>query len=220
MELVLPWEDSNFDGSPVQKEAVYANLKRVGFQPQKWKVVPSVQIVGGLGRILPGVLEKRWQLVCSNSVDLLQAIAELSPIVFSLTTRDSSLMITTDTLASRIQVKDDVSIEWTEDMLKQIRTAGLLCWVDVTQAHSSGGRYHYRFSDLLLKRKALGYPTIFLCIFIPARNKPFDEGSVESVFNKIRVALGDTAAVLIQEMVDVQYLEVELKPNELVNIKL
>jgi len=222
MELVFPWDDRNFDGTSPQKGRVYDSLRKVGFKLNPWRNEPTQQIVGGIGRLMPGILEKKWQLVCSNSVSLLQSLAEIVPIVFSLTTHDSAITVTTEKLVSRffLDAWGPEDIDRRDDIAWQAKSSGLTCWSDVTQPHSSGSKYHSKFSDLLTKRKALGYPIIFLATLIQARGKSFDEDSADSIFDKVRLALGDTASVLIQEAVSVQYLEVEMKPTDLVNVKL
>ena len=223
MELVLPWSDSNFKGSAVQKEAVYNNLRRVGLPVQRWSIGPqSIQIDKGLKKAMVGVLEKKWQVICSNSVELLQAIAELSPIVFSLSTHDSSVMITTEKLAARffLDTWGPEDITRADDIAWQAKSSGLLCWFNITQSHPSGERFHSKFADLLLKRKSLGYPAIFLAAYSPAQGKKFDGDSAEFIFNKMSTAIGETAALLVQEAASIFYLEVELKQTELSSIKL
>ena len=183
---------------------------------------PSDQIVRSAGLLLGRVVdERKWQLVCSNSVTLMQSLAELCPIIFSLTTHDSSIMVTTERLVDRLRVRDIEEVKQADDIAWQATFAGLMTWVNVTQVHETGDRYHSRFADILTRRKyTTKFPAIFFAAYMPVLGRSFDEDSVKMIFSKIANALGDTAAVVIEEDIVVQYFEAEVTPSQVTSIKI
>lgn len=219
MELVYPWDDSKFRGSPYQLETVYGNLRRLRFPVDKMKNTPSSEkVTKPVEMIMEDLFAKKWVLALSNSTVLMQALALLCPVVFSLTTGDSSALVSTAKLIERFKSKDNDDLEPRDDLIVQARGAGLVCWESVSDVHESGSRYHSQMSMILMKRKSIERPTVFLATFVPS-SKDFTADSSEAVLVKIGSALGDTAAVLIQESMVVRFFEVEQPPVEVTVIK-
>ncbi len=219
MNIVFPWSDSNFSGSMAQKDLIYKNLKRVHLSVEQWKKTPSSKVETVIGQVLPGIFEKKWQVVCSNSVDVLQAIAEVCPIIFSLTTHDSSVMVTTEGIVKRLRMRDVDDIAPVDDLLWQVRNSGFLTWFNVTQTHDSRDYFHSKFSDLLIKRKSFGYATVFLSTYLLTTGVPFGVDSVPALVNKLTAALGETAALLIREMSSFRYFETDVGIPDAIGVR-
>lgn len=221
-KIVTPWDDSNFDGSPGEKEATYTNLIRSGVPVSSWRGVrPRDLTLRALQNVFPGIWEKRWQVVAGNNVGSLQALAELCPIIFSLSSHGMSFKITTDELIGRIDEGEEAKDHGTPfDALKLVRSAGLLCWFDAGQVHRFGSRYFYKFSDLLLKRKSHSWTGTIFFVTYSAKGGKFSEKDVDPLYSKIEAALGESSMLLIREVASVKYFHSALKIPEMKTIEL
>jgi hypothetical protein len=219
MNPVFPWDDKIFTGPLGQKETVYRNLRHMHLPVDRWKCPPPLQVESALGKILPGIFLGEWQFVCSNSVDLMLSLAELTPIIFSLTTCDSANMITTDRVVQRLRMRDAEGLAKVDDLLWQIRNFGFLSWFNISQSSESRDYYHSRFADLLIKRKSLSYPILFFATYVADKPGAFSEDSVLSIINQVTVAIGETAALLIKEKSSFVYIEADIPPMNISGIR-
>lgn len=218
-EIVYPWDESKFDGTAAMLDSIYANLRRLRFRVQEFREAkPTPLLSGAMESLMPEVLASKWILCCSNSIELLQALAETIPISFSLTTHDSSVAVTTDLLVSKMRWGGPAEEQSSTDLIKQAKVAGILTWMNIALSHESGDRYHSRFADILIKRRSLGFPVVFLAPVFP--KQAFNEAAVTALIDSIKGAVGVAVAMLIREICEVRFLEVELKPKEITSIKL
>lgn len=222
IRIIYPWDDSKFEGLPADKETTYTNLIRSGIQISKWRgIKPSPNIIRSLEGVIPGVITREWQVVAGNGMGLLQALADLCPMIFSLTTHSVSFKITTDELIEGIDEGEDAKEYGTPfDTLKLVRSAGLVCWFDAGQPHRFGSRYFYKFSDLLMKRRSHDWAGTIFFVTYSAKGGKFSEKDVDPMYSKIEAALGESSMLLIREVASVKYFHSALKIPEMKTIDL
>jgi hypothetical protein len=147
----------------------------------------------------------------------LQAIANVVPVTYSLTTHDSCFTITTNRLLSFLEKtrNEDVGMGET-DISKQVATAGLLAWLDVTLPHQTGERWFSHLSGLMMKRRELGLPTVFLATG-PMKTNP--EEKVELILDKTATTLGKTIAMMMEEIAVFRFFNQERKDVDVKTFK-
>jgi hypothetical protein len=166
MRLVFPWADEEFEGSAFQKDFIYGKLRALGFPVRMWrKANPVEEFEEAVQDVFDElrVVESPWMILASNDARYLQALAEVIPIVYALSTKVSVHWVSTPQMVDMLKSPPPVD-DWEDDpvgeKLEAIETAGLVVWKNgharVMASQSLEGRYEevfersYREGDILV----------------------------------------------------------------------
>ncbi len=212
--LVYPWDDEKFTGSKADKLSVYENLRKLKYPINLYKEVPDKKICTmSEGLVKNFAIPDKWVFVLCNSGKHLQAIAALTPILYSLTTMYSCINVTTEKLHQLFTAKkpiDDFMYDPVGESLSQMESAGLLVWEDILERVPDSLRVSAKYVQLLKKRAAMRCSTMFTMLYIGRWRQ---EEGIEKIKMGISNSLGETAYGIIME--NVEFINFEFSKEEI-----
>jgi hypothetical protein len=214
-KLVWPWTYAEkFTGSPGDKRCVVENLTRRRLPLAQFKKEPPEErVIQASAKVLCSMLNDHeegripWLLLVSKSVPLLQAIAVLAPIAYSLTTMGSCAMTNTAMLADLFfhRRSQDDDLDSPAEAVQSINLSGFLSWEGVNAVVSGSSKQTGRYSSLLEWRLKNRLLTLFTA--------PYHTWTTETVPQILRLVetnLGSACAAMMMEST-VTNLKTDLK---------
>jgi hypothetical protein len=148
MKWVYPWDDSGFKGPEHRKKFIYSKLRDLGYPVDKWEKPPKKKLLTVVDRRLDQLWEAvrlptklPWMLIVSNSAVVLQALADILPMVWALSTSFAVHNVDTATIVNLLKgptPQDDWEDDPVGEQLHAIETAGMVVWerAEVTMSMS------------------------------------------------------------------------------------
>lgn len=212
MKLVYPWDDSGFTGSVADKASVHENLKKAGYPVTKLgQKKPNDRLLRAVNLVSEAVVRDEWIFVFSNGHGLLQALAKIVPVVYSLTTMLSCMNVTNEKIMNALAAKrpsDDFSDDPAGESLHLMRTAGCLVWEDVVEPVAGSSKQAGRILEILKHRRFRCFPTVFTACY----QGQFTEKTLELMLDRLGDNLGSTTRGIIREACRLQHFQVVGKP--------
>jgi hypothetical protein len=203
-QLVWPWTpEETLKGSKADRRVVLAKLAERNFPiKQMGAKKPVDSIVNGATAILTRMLNYResgeqvpWMVLLSSSVPVMQALATLSAMTYSLTTTGSCAMTDTSKLVELFfhrHADDAFQSDPAADLLYEIKVAGFLVWEGVTGSVSGSAHQAGRFENLLEYRLRHKLLTLFTAPYVSVKPE-----TRKRLIAQIENALGSGVAAML-----------------------
>jgi len=220
-KIVWPWSIEKFPGSKRDLEYIADRLAERGFRIKKLNSEPpDAQKIAAAEELLVKMLNVRdsgdvpWVLAYGDSVRVLQALAEITPIGYTLTTMASCNVITSARLVGLFFQRHPIDL-WDDDpageSVEELKKSGFLSWMDVTSPVGGSASQRGRFSEILSYRIKYRLPTLFTALVMD----PLDAlKSRKRLIEDIEAALGTAAAVMINQDAEKMVLKSSGQPRE------
>lgn len=239
-KLIFPWELEEYTRSKRDLQAILRNLNRLGYNFKNLdrlsgneKVITAVTQIAeymicsrddvifqnfndGDREVVSGV-DMPWLLVLSNNQTFLKNVADLLPVVFSLST--NSPVATTDNaelmnLFVSNRPDDAFSSDPVGDLISEYRSTGLLTWENVNVQKGGCKKMQTDFHKLLNFRTSHRIRTVFTAQYRGA----LSDKVLAKVMSEIVANYGEAVAGLIEEGVTAMNFTVEKKTIPMINV--
>lgn len=211
MEIVVPWKPEDFKRSVGDRNSVYYHLNKLKYPVSKFKTQPKDEsLIKVLKDLFPAVVENKWVVVLSNNNKILQSLATLLPITYSLSTVRSCFNVSNLNLAQLFSARKpyDVITPYPEgDLIHKAQVAGLLMWEAITDSTYAVTKQSGNFSDFLRSRLERKCSTVFMTSY----TGNFNSATVERMLNLIKAAVGENASSIIIETAEIKNYVVKQK---------
>jgi len=196
MEKVYPWCPERFRGSVAKKKAIYEYFKKVQYPVEMWKKLPQDRTLRAVDSVLDLLLQGKWVFAVSQSNKLLQALALICPMTYTLTTMLPSYSVSTKVLMQLSLIGND-GFEWgSVDALRDARRANLLVWTDmlgkVPGSDKFTGNFYSLVGDRILKKKPM--------LFTASYTQRMPKNRVGKLIEAVEKIVGAGVASVIGEM--------------------
>jgi hypothetical protein len=206
-KLVFPWDESGSIYSPREIQYAYEYLNKTRYPLHRMKVRPnSAALLTATEKIMTLIMRRRWVLALSSHAALLQALAIICPVCFTLTTLEPSRNVSNADLIQLFDAKTP-SDDWEDDpageTYDKIVKTGLLVWTGVNEM-TSGAKYQAsRFLDLLTRRSLMKFPILFTAVYSMSETQNFNEKFMEEKMKEIENCIGTGAVGVLREKSEV-----------------
>ena len=219
-QLIFPWmvkeregRLAGFEGSRVELDAVLWQLSRLRYPYEQLnKTKPEEPVVRAVKSVLQ-MMEERymkrrvpWVLVVSESMELLQALAQIVPMTLALTLKKACFnasSIQLMDLFSAARPKDDFEPDPSGELLHELTNTGLLVWELLTeQVYGTKGRAG-QFAGLLTSRLS-GKGAMLITCYAP---EGFTDKTAGQMMKGIGERYGPTVRGLLEHEAELRHFK-------------
>lgn len=188
---------------------VLDNLARLGYPIPERKKAPDGRVLKIYELLLDKLVTKEvpWVIAMSNSSALLQAIANVIPVTWALTTMASCYTVSTSGMVDLFWARrpsSDFAPDPAGEAMYEITAAGLLVWEEVSDQASGASKQTGKFSAMLRYRMLHKLPTLLLSQYQP----PFEQKIMDGLFVLFKENFGVASAEMLKQNVHTFNFEV------------
>lgn len=222
-KLVWPWCMDRFTGSKADRKIVWDKLVERRFPMKK---LADKAPNGGMKAaeiLLVRMLERRdkgqvpWVVILSSSVPVLQSVAILIPVGYSLTTLGSSSVVSTSKLLDLFfqrRPMDQFEADPIGDMLYEVQVAGCLSWEGINESVVGGVQQSGRFSAILEYRMRHRLLTVMTAPYMDV--KP---DTTTRFLSQIEKVMGSSVAAMLAQGVPMVNLKAKTEEPKYVQME-
>ena len=217
-KLVFPWDDSSFNGGKETLNYIYGELRKCGYSVGKYKQEPDKDVVLMVEQMFGMfIAENKWIYILCNNYEFMQALAQIMAITYALTTENSCLNVTTQSLVSMFSGRgptDAYDVDRVGDNIIYVARSGLLVWEGIHEivryANQNRG-----IDEMMRKRASLkSGSTVCMALYSGA----WKEKTLEEIEKSLEPNIGLTASKIICERCELVHIARSVPEKKFFNV--